>query len=616
MRTKRIESDKPNQLPSPWQTFAILIAAVFIAEAFVMYLIHPFEDRLGHLFIVTLDASLLLILIAPLLWLFLVRPLRSKIILEQARAATVIANAADAVVTIDSRGLIESFNPAAEKIFGFSADEVLGNPLTLLIPGRHRDAHLKGLERVQLTGKSNTVGKTLELHGLRNDGSEFPMELSISAWKAEKEMFFTGIVRDITERKRAQEAAQRSLERIRALREIDSAITSTLDLHTVLNVLLEKIEIFLPYPAASTIRLMNRETGVLEPLVCRGRNEEEWKAHDSRSVGRRATRVVETKAFLAVRNVQTDPQTSNPEVFRKDGLVSYLAVPLIARDEGIGVLGIYTKDEYEFSPEEIEFLSTLAGQAAIAICNSALYEKTKKQAAELEKAKEMQADFAAMIAHDLRSPLTAVRSSAAMLEDGLFGPVNDEQKKWLGKIGANVCDVVELTSDFLDLSKLEAGGIDLAKEAVALDQLIQNSLENYLPLAKDKGITLTSRLDTALSPIYADPRRLDQVLSNLLGNAIKFTDREGKIEVGAGQGPDREISIWVKDSGVGIPPEEIGELFQKYKQTTSGIVSEYKGTGLGLVICKMIAEAHGGKIRVDSEEGKGSTFTVTIPVEQ
>ena len=614
MRTKRIESDKPNQLSSPWRAFAILMAAVFVVEAFVMYLIHPFEDRLGHLFLVTLDASLLLILIAPLLWLFIVRPLHSTAIMEQARAATVIANAADAVVTIDGRGLIESFNPAAEKIFGFSADEVLGNPLTLLIPGRHRDAHLKGLERVQLTGKSNTVGNTLELHGLRNDGSEFPMELSISAWKAGKEMFFTGIVRDITERKRAEEKIHRDRAQLSILQDINAAATSTLDLGAVLNMLLDKIDILLPY-AACSVSLMDPASGKLEPLAVRNLDETELKAIAERSGGGFRRIVLESKSPLVISNVQADSKLPLvTEFFIKHGLVSYLGLPLMAKGEAIGTISVLTKEEHAFTTEEINFLSTLAAQAATAIHNSQLYEQTKKQAAELEKAKEMQADFAAMIAHDLRSPLTAVRSSAAMLEDGLFGPVNDEQKKWLGKIGANVCDVVELTSDFLDLSKLEAGGIDLAKEAVALDQLIQNSLENYLPLAKNKGITLTSRLDTALSPIYADPRRLDQVLSNLLGNAIKFTDREGKIEVGAGQGPDREISIWVKDSGVGIPPEEIGELFQKYKQTTSGIVSEYKGTGLGLVICKMIAEAHGGKIRVDSEEGKGSTFTVTIPL--
>jgi PAS domain S-box-containing protein len=378
------------------------------------------------------DAVLLALLVAPFLWFFIVRPLRGRAMMEHARAATVVSHAADGIITIDDRGLIESFNPAAEEIFGYSADEVLGNPLTLLIPGRYRDAHQKGLERTRSTGKSDIIGKTLELHGLRNDGSEFPLELTVSAWNAGKEKFFTGIVRDITERKRAE---------------------------------------------------------------------------------------------------------------------------------------------------------------------------------------ELQADFAAMIAHDLRSPLTSVISTAAMLEDGLFGPVNDEQKNWLGKIGAGVHNLVELVNDFLDLSKLEAGHIDLSKEQFDLKQLIENSLDNYIPLAQEKKILLRSSVDPGLPPIKADPRRLDQVLANLISNAIKFTQDGGEIEVGASHQNGKEALVWIKDTGVGIPAEEIGLIFEKYRQTTSGKTSNSKGTGLGLVISKMIVEAHGGRIWAESDAGKGTAFFFAIPVE-
>ncbi|MBI2987994.1 MAG: GAF domain-containing protein [Deltaproteobacteria bacterium] len=189
---------------------------------------------------------------------------------------------------------------------------------------------------------------------------------------------------EIARRKLAQEEAQQNLKRIHALHEVDLAITSTLDLKTVLDVLLEKIDLFFPYPTASTVRLMNEETGVLEALACRGLNEEEWKAQDSRSLDGRAKKVVEIKAPLTVRNVQTDPQTSNPEIFRKYGLVSHLGVPFIAKNKTLGVLGLYTKQEHEFSQEEIEFFSTLAGQAAIAIQNAQLYEEIGRSTKELE----------------------------------------------------------------------------------------------------------------------------------------------------------------------------------------------------------------------------------------
>jgi len=183
-----------------------------------------------------------------------------------------------------------------------------------------------------------------------------------------------------------------------------------------------------------------------------------------------------------------------------------------------------------------------------------------------------------------------------MLEDGLLGPVNEEQKQWLGKIGASSRDLVHLVSDFLDLSKLEDGQVVLAREEIDLGQLIRTNLDNYIPLANNKKISVRICVASRLTRLKADPRRLDQVLSNLVSNAIKFSEEGGEIEVGANQKSNGEVGIWVKDSGAGIPPEEIGELFQKYKQTTSGKTSQHKGTGLGLVICKMIVEAHGGKI--------------------
>jgi signal transduction histidine kinase len=167
-----------------------------------------------------------------------------------------------------------------------------------------------------------------------------------------------------------------------------------------------------------------------------------------------------------------------------------------------------------------------------------------------------------------------------------------------------------LISDFLDVSKLEAGRLELRKESVDLRHLIRSSLENFSLAAKDKRIFLQDELAPTLPPLEADPRRLEQVLSNLLSNALKFTPPGGKIFVGAACN-HKEIEIWIKDTGVGIPSNEIGQIFEKYKQTTSGATSEQKGTGLGLVICKMIVEAHGGTIRAESD--RGATFKFTLP---
>jgi signal transduction histidine kinase len=244
--------------------------------------------------------------------------------------------------------------------------------------------------------------------------------------------------------------------------------------------------------------------------------------------------------------------------------------------------------------------------------NEKTLDKVKKQAAELEEANKRQADFSAMISHDLRSPLTAVLSTATLMAEGLFEEVNEDQKKWLLKTQNTCRTMMDAVNDFLDVSKIEAGKLELFKQRVDLYRLIEGTLESHLPVAQLKNVSLTSTVEPDLPKIDADARRLEQVLSNLITNAIKFTPAGGAVEVGARRN-NRDVKFWVKDTGEGIPANEVSQLFHKYRQVLSGKVSENKGTGLGLVICKMITEAHGGKISVKSDVGKGSMFTVELP---
>jgi signal transduction histidine kinase len=233
-----------------------------------------------------------------------------------------------------------------------------------------------------------------------------------------------------------------------------------------------------------------------------------------------------------------------------------------------------------------------------------------KEIGEREQAQTALADFSAMMVHDLRSPIANIISIVAMMREGLFGPVNADQTKWLGKVENTGRTSVELISDFLDLSKLESGRIDLKKQSLDLGELLRTSLDNYSVVANEKRIELEDEIDPRLPPVDADPRRLEQVFNNLISNALKFTPHGGQIFVGA-RPNGKHVEVWVRDTGVGIPAEEIGQIFEKYKQTTSGATSEHKGTGLGLVICKMIVEAHGGAIRAMSDQG--TTFTFTLP---
>ena len=171
---------------------------------------------------------------------------------------------------------------------------------------------------------------------------------------------------------------------------------------------------------------------------------------------------------------------------------------------------------------------------------------------------------------------------------------------------------MDLVSDFLDVSKLESGYVDINREMVNLTGLIQKSIDSYRVLALDKRISIKGTVDPSLPAVHADPRRLDQVLSNLISNAIKFTGEGGEVEVGAALADATLIQVWVRDNGVGIAADEMGQLFEKYRQGGNVKHSSHKGTGLGLVICKMIVEAHGGRIWVESTEGSGSDLFLLV----
>jgi signal transduction histidine kinase len=342
-------------------------------------------------------------------------------------------------------------------------------------------------------------------------------------------------------------------------------------------------------------------------------DSEEWQARLTRSPGALTRLVLETKAPVIIGDFLDDKRVRDPEFFRKYGVTAYVGLPLVVKNEIVGVLSLYSNEQQAPSADQIEFLVTVGNQAAIAIHNSRLYEQTKDQAAALDNANKTQADFTAMIAHDLRSPLSNTIGTCEMLLGDFFGALNGEQRKWIAKIEASSRGLVDLVSDFLDVSKLEAGRIDLKRQPVDLIRLIDDALDNCMAVAKNKGISVSSAVDPRLPQIFADRRRIDQVLSNLLSNAAKFTPEGGKIQVRALRNDPSGVRVEVSDDGVGISAEEMSSLFQKYCQTKSGLSSKHNGTGLGLVVSKMIVEAHGGKIWAKSEEGKGSTFSFILP---
>ncbi|MBI4489191.1 MAG: GAF domain-containing protein [Deltaproteobacteria bacterium] len=404
-----------------------------------------------------------------------------------------------------------------------------------------------------------------------------------------------------------------NLGRMRALREIDMAITSTLDLHTVLDVLLKKIDLALPY-AAATVRLYNKASGLLEPVACRNIDEEEWKVEQWKG-GRGVPNVVfERKAPWMVRNVQTDPSVQDPEFFRRHGLVSYLGIPLIVKDEILGVISFYTKEEHEFSHEELEFLTTLAGQAAIAIHNSQLYEESREQAVELEKAIKVKDEFLSVMSHELRTPLNVVMGYAGMIKDRMLGEINREQERALGKIVSRSRDLLSMIIGILEATRIEAEEVKVESQRVNLVNFLDELRLAYdVPL--DKELDLIWDYPPELPAVKTDSEKLKQILQNLINNAMKFTEK-GSVKISVRYLPDAEVTEFkVADTGIGIEKESFPVIFEKFRQLDSSETRPYGGVGMGLYIVKKFTELLGGEVEVESEPGKGSTFTVTIPCE-
>lgn len=423
--------------------------------------------------------------------------------------------------------------------------------------------------------------------------------------------FLLRALRYAIERKAVEKKLQQQQQRLSALNRITAAITATLDPVQVLRLLAENIDAFLPY-SAGAIWLVDSQTGQLERSTCWNIDEKKWKKLDFNEIPPNLQPLIDERRRVYVRNMQTGAHSRHVQFFKSERIVSYLGLPLVAHDQLLGMIAFLTRQEHAFTQEETDLLENLAGKAAIAIRNAQLYARTQTQAEQLAKTNRSMADMTAMIAHDLRAPLMNIIGFADMMADGFAGPVPEEQKKWLTTIANSGRGMVELVKDFLDISIIEAGHINLKIKPFNMRQLIEEVIENFRLSARRKSVELFAQSENGLAPLVADRRRIEQVLNNLLSNAIKFSHAGGKVEVRAAREGKTGVRIEVADRGIGIAPKELAQLFRKYTQGSQSAASE-QGTGLGLVICKMIVEAHHGKIWIESKEGVGSTFFVSLP---
>jgi signal transduction histidine kinase len=301
------------------------------------------------------------------------------------------------------------------------------------------------------------------------------------------------------------------------------------------------------------------------------------------------------------------------DIIRKPGYRALFAVPLLREDSLVGALVLCRKTPGAFASETVNLVQTLANQSVLAIENAELFEEIERKGEELAIASRHKSEFLANMSHELRTPMNAILGFTELIQDGVYGEVPSKITAMLERIQANGRHLLGLINDVLDLSKIEAGQLKLEAADYALRDVVQTVQATTESLAAEKKLGLRVVLPDTLPPARGDERRIAQVLLNLVGNAIKFTDA-GEVVVSVAV-DKTTFEIAVTDTGPGIRADEQQRIFEEFQQIDSSSTRQKGGTGLGLAISKRIIELHGGRIWVESEPGSGSSFRFVIPIQ-
>lgn len=510
---------------------------------------------------------------------------------QESRLRAIVDYAVDGIITINERGLIESFNPAAERLFGYAAAEMIGQNVKRLMPDPYQSEHDGYLAHYRQTGQAKIIGSGREVVGRRKDGSIFPLELGVSELRLRDRRLFTGIVRDITERKQAE-------ERFRLV--VESAPNGMLMVNDrgVIDLVNAQIEQQFGYGRAE---LLGQPIELLIP--------ERFRPHHP---GLR-------NAFFA--EPATRAMGAGRDLFgrRKDGSEFPVEHGLNPIDTPTGLHVLASVVDITARKQAEEQLQHAAAEMEsrnrqLAHANELALAATKAKSA-----------FLASMSHEIRTPMNAIVGMADLLQETALSPA---QREYVHRFSRAASSLMDLINDILDISKIEAGHVELESIPFDIHDLVDKVGELMAIRANAKALELVAFVhpDTP-SWVAGDPLRLRQVFVNLLGNAIKFTD-QGEVvlriepsqpapgEVALRIEPDHNdpqtIRCSVSDTGIGIPAEKLETIFENFTQLDSSTTREYGGTGLGLSISKQLVALMGGDLRVDSRPGHGSTFSFAI----
>jgi PAS domain S-box-containing protein len=541
----------------------------------------------------TLLGLLIISMIAGLFLRSRILKTRRQTLENQKRLSSLTGILFDSVIAIDQKGIVQTVNPAVEKVFGYSPKEVIGKNVKMLMPEPYFDEHDDYLENYLRTGKKKIINMVREVMGKHKNGSTFPMELSVSESTETDQKIFVGILRDISERK-ANELAMELANRERNL---------------ILNSAGEGI-----YGLD-----LNGNTTFVNPTACKilGYSEEELlgtgqhlMVHHSYPDG---THYPKEKCpiYAAFRDGK-EHQESEEVFWKKDGSsfpVEYISKPIIDKGKVVGAVVTFT-----------DITSRKIDEEELRHAYNELEKRIKERTHELNQAKEMaehhnqaKSEFLSRMSHELRTPMNAILGFAQIMNESRKDPLSDSHKSRVGQILKAGNHLLELINEVLDLARVEAGKITVSMEPINIAELTADVLNVVHPMAEKFSIRLIDEV-TAQNNVYifADRTRLKQVLLNLLSNGIKYNRKEGSVTLSLNKQEDGTVNILVTDTGMGIPPKKLKKIFVPFDRLGADS-SEVEGTGIGMTISKKLIELMNGEINVHSTMGKGSEFSVSLP---
>lgn len=509
---------------------------------------------------------------------------------SEIRYRALFETANDAILLLRGHRFIDC-NPRALALFGCTRHEIIGSTIEALSPLTQPEGEPSAESVVERVQRALEEGpQFFEWRHRRRGGTEFTAEVSLSSLELEGETLLQAVVRDITDRRRTEERLEASERRYREVVQLANSIILRWTRDGRITFLNEYGQRFFGYTEDEIYG--QHVVGTIVP--------------ESDSQGR------DLSSLMA--QICADPSAFEQNInenMRRNGERVWIAwANRIVFDPDGRVTEILSIGN--------DITERKRAEEALRELNAELERRVAERTAELavardqaEESDRLKSAFLATMSHELRTPLNSIIGFTGILLQELAGPLNDEQRKQLGMVRDSGRHLLALINDVLDISKIEAGRVDVVCEPFDMREVVQHVTNNVMPLAQKKGLTVESRVNSGLGLLNSDRRRVEQILLNLMGNAVKFTEH-GEVCISCAIESGSAV-FQVRDTGIGIAPEEIDGLFKPFHQIDTGLTRRHEGTGLGLAICKRLADRLGGTIEVESALGYGSTFTLRLP---